>query len=361
MTSRLTLLARAALLAASAVLGALPAGAAQYGEVSVLAQVPIPNGFPEGIAVRGNRFYVAGPATLGTVFNGKPSRVFEYDLATGALLRTLETQGEQVFGAEHANSCLTFDGAGRLYVLNNQLGTFRLDLVTGVQARYTPPYPNLKSCSILNRAPCSPTVPNLPALPNDLAFDDAGNLYVTDSLQATIWKVPAGGGTPRIWFQDTRLSSPYVGVNGLRISPDRSRIYFTVTLDFLGIGHVYSLPLVDKPAARDLVEFHRYFAGAPDGIAFGASGKLYVVLALPGQNGISVLNPDGSEFARIRNPGLNLFKPFDSPANLAFDGLGNALVTNHAFATGLLLPNHFQVLKVFVNDTASPLAEPVVP
>ncbi|WP_439639997.1 SMP-30/gluconolactonase/LRE family protein [Nevskia sp.] len=361
MTSRLNIFSIAALLAVCAVVQPLPVRAAAYGEVSVLAQVPIPNGFPEGIAVRGNRFYVAGPATLGTAFNGKPSRVFEYDVASGALLRTLETQGEQVFGAEHANSCLSFDGAGRLYVLNNQLGTFRLDLATSVQAQYTPAYPDLKSCSILNRAPCSPTVPNLPALPNDLAFDDAGNLYVTDSLQATIWKVPPGGGRPQVWFQDSRLASPYVGVNGLRLSPDRSRLFFTVTLDFLGIGHVYSLPLVSKPKASDLREFRRYLAGGPDGIAFGASGRLYVVLALPGQSGISVLNPDGSEFARIGNPGLNLIKPFDSPANLAFDGLGNALVTNHAFATGLLLPNQFQVLKVFVNDTASPLAEPLVP
>ncbi len=134
-----------------------------------------------------------------------------------------------------------------------------------------------------------------------------------------------------------------------------------MTLDLLGIGHVYSLPLVASPKKTDLVEFHRYYAGAPDGIAFGASGKLYVVLALPGANGISILNPNGTESARIGNPLLTPLAPFDSPANLAFDGLGNALVTNHAFATGLLLPDHFQVLKVVVNDTASPLAAPIVP
>lgn len=359
--SRFAAVIRAALIALASTVALPGAQAATYGEVSVFAQVPIPNGFPEGIAVRGGRVYVAGPATLGTALNGKPSRVFEYDVASGALLRTLETVGEQVFGAEHANSCLTFDGQGRLYVLNNQLGTYRLDLGTLAQTPYTPPYPNLRVCSRFSGTPCSPTVLNLPALPNDLAFDDAGNLYVTDSLQATIWKVPAGGGAPQVWFQDARLNSPYVGVNGIRVSPDRSRVYFTVTLDFLGIGHVYSLPLVEAPQAADLVEHRRYFGGGPDGLAFGASGRLYVVLALPGQNGISVLNPDGSEYARIGNPGLNLIKPFDSPANLAFDGLGNALVTNHAFATGLVLPNQFQVLRVFVDDVASPLAEPILP
>ena len=122
MTHSFRLFALAAVVAAGAALVPSAAVAAEYGEVSVLAQVPVPNGFPEGIAVRGSRFYVAGPATFGTALNGRPSRVFEYDVASGALLRTLETQGEQVFGAEHANSCLAFDGAGRLYVLNNQLG-----------------------------------------------------------------------------------------------------------------------------------------------------------------------------------------------------------------------------------------------
>ena len=34
------------------------------------------------------------------------------------------------------------------------------------------------------------------SLLNELVFDDAGNLYVTDSFQATIYRVPPGGGAP---------------------------------------------------------------------------------------------------------------------------------------------------------------------
>ena len=83
--------------------------------------------------------------------------------------------------------------------------------------------------------------------------------------------------------------------------------------------------------------------------------------ALPGSSGISILNPDGTEAARIKNPLLSPTQPFDAPANLAFDGKGNVLVTNHAFATGLLLPKQFQVLKVFVDDLGAPLVTPVVP
>ena len=67
---------------------ALPAArAAEFGDVSVLAQLPSPGGFPEGIAVRNGRVYVAGPATLGTSLNPNPSRVFELDAESGA--RTL--------------------------------------------------------------------------------------------------------------------------------------------------------------------------------------------------------------------------------------------------------------------------------
>ncbi|HSW14158.1 MAG TPA: SMP-30/gluconolactonase/LRE family protein [Solimonas sp.] len=346
----------------AAACAALPATAAEFGEVSVLAQVPVPNGFPEGIVVNGNRFYVGGPATLGTSINGKPSRVFEFDLDSGALTRTFLTQGETVFGSEHANSCLAFDDANRLYVLNNQIGTWRLDLQTEAQASYSAPFENLPICALgLTKKPCSPTLLNLPALPNDIVFDEAGNAYVSDSLQATIWRIPPGGGQPQIWFQDSRFSSPYIGVNGLRLSPDRSKMFISVTLDMLGRGFIYTLPMVAQPQKADLQVFHSYPVGGPDGFAFGQSGKLYVTLAIPGFSGISILEPDGTESARLGNKLLSPFKPYDSPANVAFDGKGNLLVTNHAFATGLLLPAQFQVLKVFVDDLGSPLVRPTLP
>lgn len=342
------------------------ASAEQFGDVSVFAQVPVTGlmtGFPEGIAVRGNRAYVSGPATLGTSLSDDPSPVFEFDLATGAVLRTLLAQGEQLFGSEHANSCVAFDGAGQLYVLNTQRGTVRVDLQTEAQTVYSPLPANDPACLLgLNKKPCTPTLANLPPLPNDLAFDDAGNLYVTDSMQATIWRIPAGGGAPQVWFRDSRLASAYIGVNGLRLSPDRSRIFVSVTTDLLGLGRIYTLPLVDQPKAADLKLFRTFAAGdGPDGFAFGASGRLYVTLALPGKSGIAVLDANGNEVARIANPPLSPFAPFDSPANLAFDGKGNVLVTNHAFATGILLQDHFQVLRVYVGDVASPLALPLVP
>ena len=333
-----------------------------FGDVKILATVPSPPGLPEGIAVNGDKVYVAGPASFDTA--GTPaSKVFAFDLKTGELLQTYEIQGEAT-QFPHANSCIAFDNEGRLYVVNLQLGIVRIDMGSGDQEIYAGPLPNLLPCSETQSSPCSPTAFDAPPLPNDIAFDSNGNLYLTDSLQATIWRIPAGGGQPQIWFQDSRLDTPF-GANGLRVSPDQTKIYFAVTAEaigpfgnFLG-GKIYTLPLVNAPAATDLQTFHQYNGEAPDGIAFGKSGKLYVALAAPFNSGVSILAPDSTEVSRLTNPVGSPIFPYDSPANIAFGKSGTIVLTNHAFAT--LIPANFTVLDVFVDDKESPLVRPSIP
>ena len=334
-----------------------------FGDVQVLATVPFPPGFPEGIAVNGNKVYVAGPARFGTA-GEPPSKVFAYDTSDGNLVNTYTIQGENL-GQDHANSCIAFDGQGRLYVVNLQLGIVRIDLGSGQQEVYAPPIPNLLPCSTapVNTA-CSPTLFDLPPLPNDIAFDEAGNLYLTDSFQATIWRIPPGGGQPAVWFQDSRLDTPF-GPNGLRMDPTGTQMYFAVTADgvgpfgnFLG-GKIYVLPLVGSPTGADLQVFHQYSGEAPDGIAFGRSGKLYVALAAPFNSGVSILRPDGTEEVQLHNASGSPIFPYDSPANIAFNKRGSLLLSNHAFATGV--PSNFTVLDVFVDDKESPLARPNLP
>jgi sugar lactone lactonase YvrE len=316
-----------------------------YGDVRTLAPFPVPPGSPEGIAVKGNKAYVSGPARFGTA-GQPPSIVVVYDTRTGEQLETIQIQGEDL-SQEHANSCVAFDGEGRLYVVNTQRGIVRIDLGSGEQTIYAPPVPNLAPMEV-------------PPLPNDIAFDPAGNLYLTDSLQATIWRIPPGGGAPQVWFQDASLATPF-GANGIRINPDRTKIYFVVTAEgvnefgFTG-GKIYTLPLVDAPTASQLEVFHQYNGEGPDGIAFGNSGKLYVMLASPGFSGVSVLSPTGVETARFGNPPSPdfLISPFNSPANAAFDKHGSLLVTNHTF----IFPGNESVLSVYVNDKESPLVKP---
>jgi len=247
------------------------------------------------------------------------------------------------------------DRQGRVYVLNTQLGVYRLNR-DGSQEPYSSPIPDLPQCGVAP-PPCSPTPFDAPPLPNDMAFDHEGYLYVTDSLQATIWRIPPGGGSPEIWFQDIRLATTFIGVNGIRLSPDRTRVFFTVTADLNFQGFVYSLPLVDDPQPGDLQVFHQYSQGeGPDGLAFGARGDLYVALASPQHSGISVLGPDGQEKARLGNPQPGSGFPYDQPANIAFDRKGSLLVTNHAIASAR--PDRFAVLDVWVNDRGSPLVLP---
>lgn len=333
-------------------------GSRPFGDVKVLAKVPTPPGWPEGIAWRDGKVYVAGPARVGTIL-GVASRVLQFDRQTGQLTKTYPTVGENKL-AEHANSSIAFDGNGRLYVLNTQIGMYRLNVETGAQESYSAPFPNLPTCLLQPNKPCSPTLLDLPALPNDLAFAPDGSAYVTDSMQATIWRVPPGGGAPQIWFQDDRFASPYIGVNGIRLNPDRTHVYVTVSTDMLGRGFIYTLPLVAQPQAADLQVFHAFNLGdSPDGIAFGNSGNLYVALALPTSSGMAILDANGNEVHRLVNPLLSPVAPYDGPANFAFDGQGSVLVSNHAGISNL--PTSFKVLDVWVDDTASPLEEPLLP
>ncbi|HEY0172019.1 MAG TPA: SMP-30/gluconolactonase/LRE family protein [Pyrinomonadaceae bacterium] len=339
--------------------GAKSPHARPFGDAQVLATFPTPPGFPEGIAVKGNKVYVSGPARFGTAGTG-PSTVVAFNRDSGALEATYATQGEAL-EFEHANSCIAFDGAGRLYVLNTQLGIYRIDTGSGQQESYSAPFPDLPACDGTN-APCSPTIFDAPSLPNDIAFDEDGSAYVTDSMQATIWRVAPGGGTPQVWFQDARLGTVPggIGANGIRLSPDRSKAYVVVSVGPTGQGFIYTLPLVAAPQASDLAVFKAFApTDLPDGIAFGKSGKLYVAIATPGLSGVVILDASGSEVGRLQNAAPGAVFPYDSPANIAFDGHGSLLVVNHAFAT--MIPSNFTVLNVYVGDKGSPLSKPDLP
>jgi sugar lactone lactonase YvrE len=346
-----------ALLVSMAVAGAAGAAPRPYGDVRVVAQVPVPPGFPEGVAVAGNLVWVSGPATFGTI-GLPPSKVLVFHAGSGTLVRSWDIVGEDI-SQEHANSSIALDRLQRAYVLNTQLGVVRISL-NGKQELYSGPFPDLPMCAAVpSGTPCSPTPFDAPALPNDLVFAANGDLYVTDSLQATIWRVPAGGGAPEIWFQDPRLASPSFGPNGIRIDPSGTTLYFTVSEDFEGRAFVYTLPLIANPTAGDLEVFHEYTGGdLPDGIAFGSTGLLYVAIATPFASGISILDPDGTEVDRLVNEGNPVF-PYDSPANIAFDGRGSIMVTNHAFVTGISDPEQFTVIDVYVADKGLPLNRPI--
>jgi sugar lactone lactonase YvrE len=308
-----------------------------FGDSRVIAPVPFP-GYPEGIVVSKGKIYVSGPAAFGI---NVPSTIHVYDLDTGTFLQDITIQGQPAF--LKALSCITADKEGNLYVVDAAQGILKIDPKTLEQTTYA---------SGFHPVYTSPYA-QAPMLLNDLAFDKKGNLYVTDSFQATIWRVPPGGGTAQVWYQSPIVDGIF-GPNGVRVDDSSDKLYFVVSLRPTGEGYVYTLPLVDTPTDADLQTFHTFAPGeVPDGVAFGKSGKLYVALA--GSSQIAVLRPDGSEEVRLNGPAGTL--PWANPANIAFnDKEGTLLVTNHASLTGLPDPSPlFAIFDVVVNDTAGKL------
>ena len=155
-----------------------------FGDSKVFTKLPAAPGFPESIAVNGNKVYVAGPAAFGTAGSG-PSKILAYDIRTGDFIREYVVQGQDL-GKEHVVAGIAFDKDDRIYAVDTQQGIIRLTLDGQSQEVYASPLPDLPTCSsVPTGTPCSPTlVDNIP-IPNDIAFDDNGNLYWTDSFQRT--------------------------------------------------------------------------------------------------------------------------------------------------------------------------------
>ncbi len=346
-----------------------------FGKGSVLAPIPAQanycagqvgcnGGSPEGIAVDGNRVYSAGAATFGTAGKG-PSVVTVLKRSNGDLLAEIPIEGENT-AFEHALSGITVDKGGDVYALSSQLGVVRIERCGNnyYQSSYSPPLPDLPVCTPMGPSPCSPTFVDFPPLSNEMTFDDDGNLYITDSLQATIFRVPKGGDDIEVWFQSPllagNLSGPLpLGVNGIKVSPDRDYIYVTESLDptDFTVGHVYRIPLVDSPAENDM-ELVASFGGfaVPASLVFGKSGTLYVSLA--GSNQIAVLDEDGDEITRIQNPTGSAI-PLDGPATMAFDDSKKSLLVSNNAAFGS--PANFAILSIYVGEKGDRLPAPKIP
>jgi len=326
---------------------------AAIGETTVFTTAPAP-GHLFGIAVDRDRIYVstsagdffADPATGGHL-NSDGERVFAYDrsgkLVQTTIIATRPNADMGLFG-------LALDGNPKpnhqLYVADMNGRILRLSL------DQKNPNPELFS-----QPPSQLAGGWMVTMWNDLVFDRAGNLFMTDD-KPRLWKVTPDG-QASIWFEDPRLTGLFGfagGPLGGRIDPSGKFFYFTITASatFPGEAVVYRLPLVDHPSASDLQLVHR-FPAVPgqalpqaSGLAFAESGNLYV--GLIGTDQIAVLDPSGNEIRRISSP------LFHSPWGIAF--LGQSLLVTNADIQPSEIPDHWTVLKVFVGESGLPLNRP---
>src|SRR2546425_1616399 len=198
------------------------------GDTSVFATVPAP-GHPFGVAVDKNRVYIstsagdffASPATGGHL-NSDGERVFAYDkrgnLVKTTSIATMPNSDMGLFG-------LALDGnptpTHNLYVadMNGRILRLALDRDAPppqVFAQTPPPFTGLGWHA---------------SMWNDLVFDKAGNLFMTDD-KPRLWKVTPDGQASG-WFTDPKIGGLFGfagGPLGGRVGPRRQYLVFTNTL-----------------------------------------------------------------------------------------------------------------------------------
>ena len=75
--------------------GAADDSSRPFGDSRVFTTLPASPGFPESIAVNGNKVYVGGAAAFGTAGSG-PSKILVYDVRTGEFIREYVIQGQDL-------------------------------------------------------------------------------------------------------------------------------------------------------------------------------------------------------------------------------------------------------------------------
>lgn len=150
--------------------------------------------------------------------------------------------------------------------------------------------------------------------PNDLAFDNDGNAFITDPFLGRVWKVTPEGDAS-VWLQDPLLegnyADPYLvfapqGVNGIAFDESKENLY----LGNLDYGHIVRVPIqASGEAGAPLVWASSPDLQGADGIAMDQAGQLFV--AVNGQNKLVRISATGSVKVLV-DQGL------DSPSSLAF-------------------------------------------
>jgi sugar lactone lactonase YvrE len=265
----------------AALCGSLGAPAFAWNRLPATQFATLPPGtaHPEGITVdaRGN-FYVAdfdvsGNTSVGTIV------VFGHN---GRLLRTLQVnEGSPLLLG------IAFNPAtGDLLVCD--LGKSQVLKVN----------PQSGAASVFATIPGS-------GGPNALAFDAAGNVYISDSFQATIWRTPSSGGAPTPWVVDPLLAVPGdpqngtqdfppFGANGLAFNRNASALFVANT----STDRVIRIPLPSGPSGTPGTPevFVNSINGA-DGLAIDAADNLWV--AANQADEIVVVDPTGRAIAKL--------------------------------------------------------------
>lgn len=178
-------------------------------------------------------------------------------------------------------------------------------------------------------------------VPNFAAFDDGGNLYVTDSGDwgsddGLIYRIGPDG-TTTVW-----TDGPSRFPNGCCLSANGGRLYVVESR-----GRAISrIAIGDDGSAGPAEQIADLTGSQPDGIAFATDGSIVVGHYRPDR--VSVLRPDGSVEVLAEDPdGVVL----NQPANIVFVGEAR----NEIVVSSL---GGWSLMKATVGMTGVPLRYP---
>ncbi len=313
------------------VLAAAPRDARAWnrGRARVFATLPAGASGPEGLEVdaRG-RVYVAtfgftaaGPAT-------GEGQIYVFD-ESGRPLRQLSVAGS----SPHLLGLRFHPSTGALLV--NDFGNGQVLAVDPVKG----------SSSVFMTLPSPLPHPAAGAGLNDLTFDSAGNVYVSDSFQGIVWKTGPQGGVASAWVDSPRLRTsgvPPFGANGLRFNPSETAMFVANT----GDDTVIEIPASGAASttgaglvAGTASVFANSVNGA-DGLLVDDHDDVWVVANQADE--IVVLDPTGKVVAKLGDFGGSVVdgSPLQLlfPASLRFVG-DDLLVTNLSLDLRLFDPS----------------------
>jgi sugar lactone lactonase YvrE len=281
------------------------------GHVKVFAVLPEGSSGPEGLEVdsAGNAYVTTFGFTAKGSASG-PGQLFVFN-PHGELLRQLSISGSSthLLGLRfhpHTGALLVCDfGAGKL---------LDVDPLTGAAV-------------VFMTLPALP-LPSLGTGLNDVTFDAAGNVYVSDSFQGIVWQTGPHGGVATVWVDDPLLRTtgvPPFGANGLRFNKEETALFVANT----GNDTIVKIPVALNTAGKRTAAVFTNSIGGADGVILDDQNNLWVVANQSDE--IVVVDPTGrvieklGDFAGVNSEGQPVKLLF--PASLRFSGK-RLLVTN---------------------------------